>query len=263
MNDPYVAALRYRIEHSRSTDYSEAEPIDHEEDDFSIRVEDGRVCFLMKERYATVDSAKEVVEPYIRSWELDAALRSQPGVFKLKFERAKIERPQPIPGKHEVSADPTYWTFETSVPEVTVSRPYPRPPAGAPLERNDDVFLMLARLEDYFDRREKLTTLAYLCLTTLEDLTCQRRRKGRRSKVARKFMIERDVLDKVGNLSSEKGGQIEGRKYGALKEDLTPFERQFLENAVKVFIRRLAEKANPSNGPLQWITLDDFPELGR
>ena len=61
MNDPRVVALHYRIEHESSVDYSKAEPVDHEEEGFRIRIEEGRACFVMKDDHPTVDSALEVV----------------------------------------------------------------------------------------------------------------------------------------------------------------------------------------------------------
>ena len=45
MNDPRVVALHYRIEHESSVDYSKAEPVDHEEEGFRLRIEEGRACF--------------------------------------------------------------------------------------------------------------------------------------------------------------------------------------------------------------------------
>ena len=210
-------ALHYRIEHASHVDYSKVDPVYCEVEGFGIRIEDNRVRFEMKEHYATVDSALEAVKPYIHSWELDAALRSQPGEFKLKFCGAEVEDRKPIPGKHEVSADPVFWEFSTSVPTVTKYRPYPKPPDGVPLELNDDVRIMLARLADYFIR-EKPPGVAYFSLTMLEELTSKRPKRvrrstgGRRSTAAEKFQIERDVLDKVGDLSSEKGGLAMARK---------------------------------------------------
>ena len=68
MNDPRVGALHYRIEHESSVDYSKAEPVDHEEEGFRIRIEEGRACFVMKDDHPTVDSALEVVNSYISNW---------------------------------------------------------------------------------------------------------------------------------------------------------------------------------------------------
>ena len=55
MNDPRVVALHYCIEHESSVDYSNAEPVDHEEEGFRIRIEERLVCFEMKDDQPTVD----------------------------------------------------------------------------------------------------------------------------------------------------------------------------------------------------------------
>ena len=155
MNDPRVVALHYRIEHESSVDYSKAEPVDHEEEGFRIRIEEGRACFVMKDDHPTVDSALGVVNSYISNWELDDALTSKPGEFKLRFVRSEIVDRKPIPGEHKVSADPVFWEFSTSIPTVTKGRPYPKPPIGVSLKRNDDVLLMLGRYEDLCKERGK------------------------------------------------------------------------------------------------------------
>ena len=253
MNDPRVVALHYRIEHESSVDYSNAEPVDHEEEGFRIRIEERRVCFEMKDDQPTVDSALEVVNSYISNWELDDALTSKPGEFKLRFVRPEIVDRKPTPGEHEVSAGPVFWEFTTSA-TVTKRRPYPKPPVGVSLKRNDDVLLMLDRYEDLCKERKHLPAVAQFCLTMLEKLA------GGRPKAAKKFAIGKKVLDKVGELG-EKGGPAMARKAKGIDEEFTPGETRFLECAVKVFIRRVAEEAQSPGGPFRKITIKDFPEV--
>lgn len=252
MNDPRVIALHYRIEHDRSVDYSEAEPAEHDdEEEFRIQIEDGRVHFEMKKHHATERSAQGVVEPYIESWELDAALTGQPGQFKLKYEGAHIGS---TPGKHVGSPGPVYWEFSTLVSTVTISKPYPKPPDGVSLKRNCDVRVMLSRYEDFYDGKKRLTDLAQFCLTMLEKVAGGRKSedrwtetRGRRTKAVERFGIKGCVLNEVGYLSSEKGGPTDGRKADAAEEnDLTPDERRFLLCNVKKFIRKVAKEAQSS-----------------
>ena len=255
MNDPRVVALHYRIEREDSVNYSNAEPVDHEEEGFRIRIEEGRACFVMKDDHPTVDSALEAVNSYIRNWELDAALTSKPNEFKLKYVRSEIVDRKPTPGEHRVSADPVFWEFTISGPTVTKGRPYPKPPVGVSLELNDDVLLMLGRYEDLCNNRDKLTNVAYFCLTKLEELA------GDRKMAAEKFAIGKKVLTKVGKLTDSKGGRAIARKAKGVCKELTPGETRFLENAVKVFIRRVAEEAQSPAGPFRKISKRDFPEV--
>ena len=257
MNDPRVVALHYRIEHASSVDYSKAEPVDHEEEGFRIRIEEGRACFVMKDDHPTVDSALEVVNSYISNWELDDALTSKPNEFKLKFVKPEIVDRKPTPAEHRVSAGPASWEFTTSVPTVTKGRPYPKPPVGVSLNRNDDVLLMLGRYEDLCNDRDKLTNVVYFCLTILEKLA------GGRANATKMFGIDNKVLNEVGKLAAEKGGRAIARKAKGINQELTPEETKFLENAVKVFIRRVAEEAQSPGGSFRKITTKDFPEVWR
>ena len=250
MNEPRVKILHYIIEPHSSVACSEAMPITHEiENVFGIRVQDGCVHFEMNQHHATVDSARAVVDPYIDSWELDAALTGQPGQFKLRFKGAEF---QSIPGEYVVSAGSVNWNVSVSTPTVTISRPFPKPPNGVTLKRDGNVRLMLSRYEDFYDGKYRLPDLAYFCLTVLEGAASEpkgpNRREwkgGRRKKAAEKFGISMDKLNRVGYLSSERGGPNEGRKQVAATEgnELKTEERQYLVDAVKEFIRKVAEDA--------------------
>ena len=51
------------------------------------------------------------------------------------------------------------------------------------------------------------------------------------------------------------------RKAEGIDEEFTPGETLFLECAVKVFIRRVAEEAQSPGEPFRKITRKDFPEV--
>ena len=262
MHDSQIT-LQYRIDHENFVDYSGAKTVYEEEDEFSIRMEEGRVFFVMKCSYPTVESAKQVVEPYIDNWELHVALIGRPGQFKLTFEKAEIKDLRTGSVEHCVEARPAHWQFSTQV----IPGPYPRPPKGVTLKRSDDVELMFNLYEAYYDDREKLTGVAYFCLTMLEKLAGDPERRGRlkrmpkrRKEASSKFKIKGCVLNEIGFLSSEKGGKTEARKADGTEEgfDLTGDERTFLEEAVKKSIRRVAEEAHSPGKTFEWIKQDDF-----
>ena len=71
MNDPHVAALFYDIEHSDSVSYEKAKSFVHDEPAFRVKVKDKKVCFKLKEHYATESEARESVKEYIHIWELE------------------------------------------------------------------------------------------------------------------------------------------------------------------------------------------------
>ena len=255
MNDPRVVALLYKIEHGRSVDYREAEPMDHEEAGFRVKIAKQQVRFEFKEHYATEDAARGAIEDYMRAWKFDAGLRGGPNYFKLEFDHAQIEdrNPPPEPGMTKISLHARAG-MPTMTATLTVMPPcYPPPPSGIML--TPDVQTMYDRYMGYRQGKELLAGMAYFCLTILELSTKEER--NRRKMASKMYGIELGVLDKIGCLSSERGGQ-QARKASGKDNDLTAQDRHFLEEAIKVVIRRAAEKAHDPDGDLPEISLSDI-----
>ena len=262
MNDPHVVALVFSVEHGPAVAYrGDAPAIEHQEPGFRVRLTDGTVRFELKEHYATKEEALERVRPYVRSWEMDAGLDRRPGDFRLEFQEAVVidrHPPPPTPGTINVSPSPIGWHFTTGVAEVTLTRPaYPPPPSGLTLKADDPgVETMYRRLSDYHSDRKYLPSMAYFCLTVLEDKFTSAKRRN----AAKSFRIDLAVLDAVGELSSTKGGAAAARKAVATGTTLSLKEERFLEAAVKAIIRRAAEVAQNPGGAFPQITLAVLPD---
>ena len=218
MNDPHVVALLYSIEHDNTVDYSEAPPIDEEVDSFRVRVEDKKVRLELKEHYATEDVALEAAEPYIRSWEMGAALRGLRGQFKLRYRGSVVVDRNPPPTSVGVnfaaSGRRTSWSISASSATGTAQNPYPPPPSRLTLDPYDpDVLTMLHRFEGYLDNREHLVGMAYFCLTMVTDHLCENEKAA-----ATKYGISRQIFSKMGNLTGNKGGRGTARKGGELTQ---------------------------------------------
>ena len=260
MNDPHVVALNYIIKHDSTVKYADAPLIECERPEFNIRVADERVRLELKTHYATEEAARQAVGRYIRSWELGAALDGRPGQFKLLFKSAEVvdrNPPPPTPGK--VNASPITFRFE--VPDtVTVTKtspkPYPSPPPSElTLDPDDpDVLTMFHRYQGYLEQREKLTGMAYFCLTMLIKVLCPNPRSA-----AHKYMISKPVLTEVGYLTSKRGDEDSARKADGISTDFTSQEINFLEIATKAMIRRVAEVALHPEQPHPQITMSDLP----
>ena len=81
-----------------------------------------------------------------------------------------------------------------------------------------------------------------------------------RKQAAAQCFIDLEVLEMAGELSSEKSG-TGARKAGGVASPLTDAERDWLDTAIKMMIRRFAEyKANPTKTYPQ-ITMADLPKL--
>ena len=263
MNDPHVVALIYHIEHGDSVNYKDAKSFFHDEPEFRVKIKNKEVCFEFEKHYATESEARESVKEYIRVWELDAGLRHGPDYFKLKFARAKIVDRNPTPDVIDLTG-----TFETGNPEwsantIVAPANYPSPPSGLSIDLDDpdvqtmyaDVQTMYKRYMNYLRGYEPLPGMAYFCLTILEY------KLKTRKAAARHYKIGSKVLNKIGEISSKKGGRLEARKREGVKCDLTEQERRFLEKAVAKMIYRAAEKINDPTKSLSQITLNDLPPV--
>ena len=253
MNDPQVVALIYHIEHGDSVSYEIAKPFVRDEPAFRVKVKDEEVCFKLKEHYAKEAEARKSIDEYIRAWELDAGLRHGPDYFKLKFDRAKIVDRNPTPGEISLSANITSGAPRMSA-TLTIAPPdYPSPPSSLSIDAN--VQTMYDRYINHLRGRESLVSMAYFFLTIFED-TAKTRKAA-----AQYYKIGSRVLNKIGELSTKKGGPLEARKRGGIDNDLTEQERSFLQEAVKKMIYRAAEKANDPTKNLNQITLSDLPPV--
>ena len=254
MNDPHVVALFYNVKHSASVDYSDAKPLEHEEDNFTITIANDKACFTMKAHYATEEKALAAVEEYIQVWELDAALQKGPTAFTLEFDDLHIEDRKPQAGM-QINATvpaPSAMLVATAMP---IKHPYPSPPSG--LKITPDVQSMSDRWAGYRLCKEPLPSMAYFCLTVLEAST--RAPKGRRPLAVKQYGIDRAVLDKIGDLSSEKGG-TQARKADGIGRPLTLSEIRFLEEAIKALILKASEVAHDRNNSRAKIKLSDLPQ---
>ena len=253
MNDPQIT-VQYRIDHEDVVNYSEAKAVCEEAEDFSIRLEEGRAYFVMRCECTTVEAAKAVVNPYIDSWELGVALTGMPGQFKLKFEKAEIRDPKTGSVQHFVDAGQSRWQFSVPV----IPGPYPKPPIGVALNPSHGARLMFDRYERYCNGRTELTNMAYYCLTVMRDLS-----NGHDGDVKRKYRVSENVIDEFRHLANT-GGSAERRKEEHVnKRDLHPDERLFLVEAVKKFIRRVAEVAQSPDEEFPVIPLSELPKLPR
>ena len=252
MNDPHVETLIYRVDHGNSIDYSDAKPLQVDGFRFQLYVDGDGARFDLKEHCATEEKAKEVVADYIRVWEFDATLkRAQLDSFKLMFERAIVVDRNPTLGSVRLSA--SFELEATGSAKVTIKpRKYPAPPSDLAL--NPDLETMHHRFMCYREGREPLASMAYFCLTILEESA------GGRRNAASKFQTEKGVLDKLGELSTNRGGQ-EARKAHGVGRTLLAREREFLEQAVKALIRRAAEVEHAPDLVHPKILLLDLPTL--
>ena len=253
MKDPHVVALVYRIGHDASIDYGKARPLCRDEDAFRLSVTDAQARFEMKHHYSTFEEAEEAIVEYIRAWEFDVQLKRGPDSFRLDLDRenSEIKDRNPTPGVGNVLVSDMMGIADT-VKATVLAGEYPDPPSDIAL--NPDAEFMHQRYMGYCKGREPLGTMAYFCLTILE------KSAGGRPAAAKMYDIDYAVLKMIGEWTANKGG-LEARKAGGVREDFSPGQSSFLDDAVKAIIRRVAEREHSPSGQLARISVSNRNSL--
>ena len=250
MVDPHVVALTYRIEHSKSVAYSNPPPLSREEPQFRLEVTEGLVRFEFKQHFATEIEARDSVARYIESWHMSADLNRGPGSFRLAFQDAEVVDRQPPSDGVSLRMSVRAGTPRVSVRLRAVSPNYPEPPADCDF-LHPDVKAMHMRYIGYRQNEEPLASMAYFCLTVLEHSVQVPRR---RENAAKKWRIDRAVLDRIAQLSSTRGGTA-ARKADGIGKPLTSEESRLLDQAIRSIIHHVARMARPTGSTPKRLTL--------
>lgn len=258
MNQPQVVALIYDVEHGPRVGYKSTARLVCEEDKFLITIESEEVRFQLKEHHATEESARRVVEPYVQRWEFSAGLARGPRTFRLKYRKAEIRDLDPTPGVVEIRAGSRHAT--RGGVEITISYDkYPPPPPEISISPN--VQSMYDRFMKYCNRMEPLPSVAYFCVTVLDHEAARLNGNGGRGsdrQTVQTFGISRNVLRRIRDLSTNKGGAA-ARKATGLQLELTDQEIRFLNKALQAIILRAAEVAHNPGATRDTLTLADLP----
>jgi hypothetical protein len=73
------------------------------------------------------------------------------------------------------------------------------------------------------------------------------------------FNIDYDVLAKLGDLTSTRGGDDEGRKAEGRSAPLSPAEKEWVKAAFRAIVRRVAEREHHKRPPPRPLTMKDLP----
>lgn len=259
MNDPHVESLRYRLELGPDVKFEAPPPLTHETPAFRIDLKDGTLTATMNEHHPDEKSARNVVEPFLRAWEIDVALRDGRSELHFAFESAETIDRVPTPSAASMTLHGVCTAGKmgfASRTKLTLKRArYPDPPirltVTPPLEA------MWYRYERCQAGREQLLPMAYFCLSVF-----QHSAEGR-GNAARRYCVHRDVLDRLGELTSECGDLATARKVNAASalRPLTTLEEAWIQDVLRILIRRMGEYAADSRATLKPITMRDLPRL--
>ncbi|MCI0531824.1 MAG: hypothetical protein L0Y74_07755 [candidate division Zixibacteria bacterium] len=244
MNDPHVKALMYRLVPPDGVEF-QAPVLDFETSDFSCRLSGDILELKPKEHYQSEDEARAVTDPFIRSWEIHAGLVAGRPEFMLRFESSSIVDRHPTPGRREVFLKESVHMLD-SVYIKKICGAYPVPPQEFAL--SSVVEALWDRYCKYLAGNEPLFSMAYACLTLLGP--------GPRKDVARNLGIEEKILNKLGELTSQRGDALTARKIDQNIKPLKPEEKTWVEETLKAIIRHIATPSKSTN-----LTMKDLPTL--
>jgi hypothetical protein len=257
MNDPHVEKLTYRVIIPEYTNYNNAPPTSGETGDFNWLLNEDQLVIQMKTHCATKNEAREIVDEYLKAWEVTAGLLHQPDSLAFKFSSAlTLNRPpgdENSPNKAiELGLSETILLSDEAQAHVSYDQ-FPVPHQN--FKASQEVEMMFFRYKMYREGRESLLGMAYWCLTVMEYAA------GGRSEAADQYRVDHRVLRKLGELCGNRGDIRDARKLkgNAGIIPLKPAEREWIRAVVKKLILRVGEYAYDPVSKLSMITMSDFP----
>lgn len=257
MNDPHVESLKYKLITGADLSYRSPPPVSFADPVCNMILQNDVLVCRMSQHHATVSGAMDAVRPVIRAWEIQSALDYGRGAMRFEFDSADVIDRAPVsapPTTHTLSAS-TRLHLTGSASCTLVKASYPEPPAT--FKATQLLELLFNRYHQYLDGKDLLTTMGYACLSAIQDSA------GGRTSASTTYSIARDVLDKLGELTSDVGDELTARKFDqhSTRRAHTDAEINWVLEAVKLLIRRVGKYEHSPQMPLQQITLSQLPRI--
>jgi hypothetical protein len=239
-----IEVITYGLEDSRPWEHLPPKPVDSPE--FSGIIQEGELYLVPKVHFATLDEAIDHADAFILAYEARAAVTAGHLPFKFRFKTARASGDSPD------TNDPTLLVV-APMPDVVVHEirvipspdEYPEPP---PVSHADaDAVAISGHYRRYREGKAELIPTAYACLSLL----CA---SGRRKDAAIRCSIDVGILNRLGELSTERGDRDEARKWSETNVDLSPNEKAWILAALKAIVNHLLIRT-----PGKQLTLGDIP----
>ena len=257
MNDPHVKKLFYKVCYPEHSDYDKAPSISGKTDDFSWRLNKNQLEVKMKIYFATEYEARQIVDEYLKGWEVAIGLFHGPDSLKFTFDRAKFIDLQ-LPNENGVSnSEATIESISTTLDAVSPISHKEFLPPPLNFKVSPEVEIMFLRYKMYRQGQESLLGLAHWCFRVLEYTA------GGRSEAADQYQVDYRVLRKLGEICSNRSDSNETRKLrdSAAGIPMNPSEREWVRAVIKRLILRAGEYAYDPVAKLKLITMSDFPSI--
>ncbi len=170
MRDPHVERLHYEVATGPGISFGSPPPLSFDNHLGRFDIRDGKLAVSPSEHYGNPGQARAVIEPFLRSWEIQADLDSNPGALLFKFLHADvIDRQPPPPGAgYVLEAETGDYFVVGCAPTVHITQnSYPPPPKA--LRTTSEVEFAYNRWRGFRDGREPLQAMAYAVLVPLDE----------------------------------------------------------------------------------------------
>jgi len=259
MNAPHVEKLFYKVIPSEHTDYNKAPPISGETDDFKWQLSKEQLIVEFKTHFSTEDDAREIVDEYLKAWEISIGLIHGPDSLTFKYRNAEVvDRRSDQNGSGAITLKVASLYHAVTLMDAVLHLSHNDLPTPTPnFKLSPEVEMMYLRYKLYREGRETLLGMAYWCLTVMEYSA------GGRPEAADQYRVDYRVLRKLGELCGNRGDVREARKMKG-NAGITPLkqtEREWIRAVVKRLILRVGEYAYDPVPKLQPITMADFPSI--
>jgi hypothetical protein len=82
--------LRYHAQTAGNLVFEDPPPIEDETNAFRMTLTEGVAMFEMKEHHSSEETAKRIVEEYLRAWKIDVALQRNRASLRFIFDGARV-----------------------------------------------------------------------------------------------------------------------------------------------------------------------------
>lgn len=255
MRDPHVEALYFKVSSAKDISYENPEPLSFSNHLGDFCLANQMLKVLPAEHFPTGQEASYAIEGFLRSWEIEVDLKRNLGTIRFTYSHADtVDRSPPVLDEPQVvhfQGRSVIAIGATANCHLVLKR-YPEPPVL--FSASEYAHYAYRRWLGYRNGSEPLLSMAYFILTLLE------RQAGGRTNACVLFNVEREVLDRLGQWSSERGSALTARKAKSTDfDDLSQIEREWLEQAAKRLIFRLGEQI--SDQRLNQITMDNIEQF--
>ncbi len=250
MRDPHVEWLEYEMKAGWL--FENPPPLYWETPVFKASLSNGVFRAELRDHFAAAEEARAVVEPFLQMWEIDVGLTYGQREMTFAFRQSHVVDRDPPPSSSVITGTARITGRASVSGTIQVTRQaYPAVPVN--FKAVPDVVTLWTRFEGFRNGREPLPTMAYFCFTVLKNSF------GGIDAASKMLVVDKAVLKKVSELSTNRGGPSTARKMTPVLTPFTTIEAHWLDAAIRALIRRVGEIA-ADHSP-QRLTMKQLPPL--